>query len=260
MKDDSPPARTAARSDPLAATPEKMLPFVHALAGDVERQVMATLKPPATLPAALAGAAAAHRCYEDTWRYVQSLQMVPHACRAGCSFCCYLTVEATAPEVFGIAAHLQATRTPAQLEALKERLRQTAARVAGLTPAGRVQAQTPCALLDGGLCTAHAVRPLACRSWNSRDAGACERVWKGEGGDLRPAQDQRPEGINAGVHAGFVAALQSAGLPEEAAHGCELNTALSLALSDPDAAPRWLAGEDTLAPARAVVRYAGEAN
>ena len=248
------PGQTAGR-DPFAATPEKMLPFVRALAGDTEGRLGAGLGRPVT-PAALSAAArAAHDGYDQTWRYVQSLNVVQHDCRAGCSSCCFLTVEASAPEVFLIAEHLRATRTGAQLDLLKGRLRQTCATIRGLTPTGRVRAAVPCALLEGGLCSAHGVRPLACRSWNSRDVVACERVMREGGGDLRAVQDQRPLGINAGIRSGLLAALRRAGLPEDADHQCELNTGLLIALDHPQAVQLWVSGEDTLEPARAAVRY-----
>ena len=233
-----------------------MLPFVRALAGDMERRLGACLSRPVTPPAVSAAARAAHEGYDQTWRYVQSLNVVQHDCRAGCSFCCSLTVETSAPEVFLIAEHLRSTRTDAQLDLLRERLRRTSAAIRGLTPTGRVRAAIPCALLENGLCSVHAVRPLACRSWNSRDVSACERVMQEGGGDLRAAQDQRPLGINAGVHAGFVAALRGARLPEDAERRCELNTGLRIALDQPQAMERWVSGDDTLEPARAAVSYA----
>ena len=251
-----PQARQPAPRDPFAATPEKMLPFARALADDMGKQIGAHLGEPITTPSLLAAATATHRGYEQTWRYVQSLNVVQHDCRAGCSFCCYLTVETSAPEVFLIAAHLRATRTGEQIEALKERLRRTSTGVQGLTPAGRVRAAIPCALLENNLCSAHGVRPLACRSWNSRDVGACESIMREGGGDLRAAQDQRPLGINSGVHAGLLAALRRAGLPEDAARQCELNTGLLIALDRPQALEQWISGDDVLEAARTAVLYA----
>ena len=252
----TPQAGQPAKRDPFAATPEKMLPFVQALAGDTEKRLATYLGRPVTPPALLAAAQAAHDGYEQTWRYVQSLNVVQHDCRAGCSFCCFLTVETSAPEVLLIAEHLRATRTEQQLDLLKERLRRTAGDIRGLTPTGRVRAAVPCALLENGLCSVHGVRPLACRSWNSRDVGACEGIMRQGGGDLRAAQDQRPLGINAGVQAGFVRALRGAGLPEDAGRQCELNTGLLIALEGPRAVEQWVAGDDVLRPARETVSYA----
>jgi len=127
--------------------------------------------------------------------------VVQHACAAGCAYCCHLTVEASAPEVFLIAAHLKQNSSAERLAAIQERVEQTAAKVRGLSPEDRVRAALPCALLENGQCAAYAARPLGCRSWNSRDAGACAKVMQEGGGDLRPVQDQRPFGIESEVRA-----------------------------------------------------------
>ena len=158
--------------------------------------------------------------------------VVPHACAAGCAYCCHLTVEASAPEVSLIASHLKATCSPGRLDHITERVRQTADAVRGLSPTERVRAAVPCALLENGQCSIYAVRPLGCRSWNSRDADVCANILH-DGGDIRPVQDQRPLGIDSGVRAGFAAALRHAGISEDADQRCELNTALEIALDSP---------------------------
>ncbi len=242
-------------TDKNAATPAKMLPFARALANDVQAALQPGLNPPVAPQTLLAAAEASHRFYEQTWRYVQSLNVVPHACAAGCAYCCHLTVEASAPEVFLIAAHLKTTLPAARLAELKAHVRRTAEAVAGLSPDARVRAAVPCALLQNGQCRAYRVRPLGCRSWNSRDVRACAKIMEEGGGDLRPVQDQRPGGIESGVRVGFAAALTAAGLPEDDTRRCELNTALQNALEDPSALAGWLGGTDTLAASRAAVEY-----
>ncbi len=245
-------------ADANAATPAKMLPFARALAQDVQTALQPGLRPPVAPQTLLAATETAHQFYEQTWRYVQNLNVVPHACAAGCAYCCHLTVEASAPEVFLIVAYLKATLPAERLEAVKIRVRQTAAAVAQLSPVARVRAAVPCALLENGRCSVYTVRPLGCRSWNSRDARACAQIMQDGGGDLRHVQDQRPGGIESGVRAGFAAALRSAGLPEDDTRRCELNTALAIALDVPQALAGWLGGTDTLAPARAAVGYGQE--
>lgn len=56
-----------------------------------------------------------------------------------------------------------------------------------------------------------------------------------------------PDGVYTGVRNGAIEGLADAGLPS--AH-YELSRALHIALTEPDALDRWLAGEDVLAPAR----------
>ena len=216
--------------DPNAATPAKMLPFARALAADVQAGLASGLGAPVTPATLRAAAAASHQYYEQTWRYVQSLNVVPHACAAGCSHCCHLTVEVSAPEASLIAAHLRATESPKRQAQIAAQVRTTALRVRGLSPEERVRAAVPCALLHEGQCSVYDVRPLGCRSWNSRDAGVCAKVMADGSGDLRPVQDQRPFGIESGVRAGFTAALKEVGFAERAEERLELNAALAAAL------------------------------
>jgi outer membrane protein assembly factor BamB len=235
--------------DAHAATPEKMLPFVRDLARRSRQQLGSVLERPIT-PAALKEAAdASHRSFDETWRTIQELHHVTHACSSGCDHCCYLTVEGSAPAIFLIADYLRAQRTPLELKRLKAHLRHTVQRIHGLNPAERVRAAVPCGLLKNNLCTIYPVRPSGCRSWNSRDVQACARVLKEGGGDLRGVQDQRPFGIVAGIEEGLAAVLRAAGFPD-AGQQYELNAALLIALDHSDAAERWLAGEDVLLPAR----------
>jgi hypothetical protein len=223
-----------------------MLPFVRELARMLQEQLGGVLARPVNREALLAATDASHRFYETTWASIQQLHSVPHACASGCAHCCYLTVEASAPSVFLIAEYLRATRTPLELKRIKAHLRQTVARIGGMSAVERIRAVIPCALLKDNRCSVYAVRPPGCRCWNSRDADACARLLSEGGGDLRPVQDQRPFGITSGVHAGFTAALKAAGLPQNGEEHYELNAALLIALENPRSVQQWLDGESTM--------------
>jgi hypothetical protein len=182
----------------------------------------------------------------------------PPACRSGCSHCCHQAVGVSAPEVLAIAAHLQATRTPAELEAIIGRVRDADDRTRGLTAADRLSPDLPCPFLgdEDQRCSIYEARPLACRGTKSLDAGACER-------SLRDPQARRElladtlsvprylEPIRA-FHA--VAAGMQLALDE--LHGLEvlpleLTAAMRILLDAPESVPlRWLAGEDPFDAAR----------
>ena len=51
------------------------------------------------------------------------------ACRAGCSWCCAIPVDVSAPEAVNIADHLRRTLSTDRYAALLERVRTVAARV-----------------------------------------------------------------------------------------------------------------------------------
>ena len=242
-----------AGSDPLIATSAKMLPFIHALTNEAAEKCAATFANSAQADAPLAIAKTAQAHFEQTWTLIQTIHPAELDCAAGCCHCCYLTAETTAAEALGIAKYLRDTRTPEQMREIEKRVNRTAEQVCGLSPEARVQAKIPCALLENGKCGAYPARPLGCRAWNSRSAGVCAALLENSengGGDLRRFQDQRPLGIHAGIGAGLAQALTSAGLTEPAERPCELNAALGIALSKPNVAERWQAGEDVFAPAR----------
>lgn len=108
------------------------------------------------------------------------------ACRKGCAWCCRLEVRVS----FAEAAHL-ARRASAD-PALEARLRATVARTKGLSEVARFRAAIPCAFLDqaSGACSVYEDRPLACRSYRSRDADWCRSVVGTDGGTV--AANQAP--------------------------------------------------------------------
>ena len=169
------------------------------------------------------------------------------ACHAGCHWCCYFKVSATVPEIFVLARHLEATRTPDALASLKAHLSLLAQDPRLFSDARKVAARIPCALLDAaGSCSVHEARPIACRGWNAYDPEACIRSLDDEDeiapGNLQLARECAVVGL------GLLAALDDAALPTDIV---ELNSALSIALSEPHALERWLAGEPIFFAARA---------
>ena len=164
----------------------------------------------------------------------------PKACRAGCNYCCYLQVDVSVPEVLRLASYIGETFSPAALAALKDRLRRAASRVRGINSYERMFAKIPCPLLSEGNCSVYEARPLVCRGYNSYSWVACvqelkhPRSWKGV------PHDEAQRDIRSNVLDGLIAGLKDGGLRSEA---LELIAALSIALDQPDAGERWLAGE-----------------
>lgn len=171
---------------------------------------------------------------------------LPSACREGCAFCCQQTVGTAAPEVLRIAAYLRQTLTPEQLRNTLARVRERTEQRRALRPDQRARARLPCPLLVENRCTAYPVRPLTCRGFNSSDAVACERsLQTGNAAGVPSYAPQRR--LCTFVLDGMRAGLEEIQLEGEL---LELTAALDIALTLPDAAERWLAGEAVFAPAR----------
>jgi Fe-S-cluster containining protein len=160
-------------------------------------------------------------------------------CQAGCVSCCYLMVLGSPFEVFSIARHLLDTKTPAELEGLKERLRRVAE--VPVDAALRVKAKTPCALLENGRCSAYEQRPAVCRMMLSQSRAACDACLKGAGGSI-PYVGQ-PSKFAGAMQMGIdYALIARRNLPTE---GAELSRALLIALADYQGVlTHWLQGKD----------------
>jgi Fe-S-cluster containining protein len=160
-------------------------------------------------------------------------------CRPGCVSCCYLMVGGTPLEILAIARHLLETKTPAEIEGLKDRLRVVAE--VPLDPVLRVKAKIPCAFLENDRCTTYELRPSACRMALSQSRAACDACLQGAGTSI-PYIEQ-PSKIAAVMQMGIDYALISRrNLSTETA---ELSRALLIALDDYEGAlTSWLEGKD----------------
>ncbi|MFZ6689973.1 YkgJ family cysteine cluster protein [Undibacterium sp. SXout11W] len=93
------------------------------------------------------------------------------ACRAGCSFCCHVRVEAQQPEIDYIAHQL--TQLPvAELAHIVEHMRARLAEKQRLIAIDPLQ-KPPCVLLENQQCMIYENRPAVCRKGHSIDAQQC---------------------------------------------------------------------------------------
>jgi Fe-S-cluster containining protein len=150
------------------------------------------------------------------------------ACAAGCSFCCHVHVETTAPELLAIAGFVRRTLAPHALTSLRERLTQRVAVAGTLSDEARWAARVPCALLDEqGRCSVYPVRPLRCRAFHSCSAAACRAAFDGTSDDEPLVNPTLARALGA-VEAGYDDALVSAG---GSAAGVRLESGLLALLS-----------------------------
>lgn len=164
------------------------------------------------------------------------------ACKPGCHYCCHLPVHVRPYEAFALAAWLRRQFSPAQLEALRERLRANLAKTRALGAEGRMRANLACALLDGeGSCTAYAARPAQCRKFHSTVLATCEASFARPDDDTIPSPEHPAVAHNAAVIIAQAAnAARDAGF-DAAAY--DLNAALLEALDNAKAERRWRDGK-----------------
>jgi len=173
------------------------------------------------------------------------------ACRAGCTWCCYFTVDVRAVEVFGILDFVERSFTAEEKARVYAEVRTNAAALKELDESERMTRNVKCPFLSEGRCTIYAVRPQTCRNYHATNAAGCQQSYEDpENSDIDP--DFAPWVYQAGgAHVeAFSTALRDAGYDVSA---YELNCALDAALSEPGARERFearqqpfqkLSGED----------------
>lgn len=231
------------------------------LLGDFLRQISKTLATavenalvqgamPANVEAVARTAATAHDdAVAGIAKIVPPLER-PLACRQGCNHCCHITVVTDVPSVLRLAEHIRSRFSADQREDLRRRIAHRIGAIDAMSNPERVRARLPCPLLVDGVCSAYEARPLICRAFNSFDAEACAReIMSGRPGAEIPSYDvplRIGMAVANGVEEGLIEAGQFDG-------GIELVRGLAIALSEPNAAKRWLAGEELFYPARVTV-------
>jgi Fe-S-cluster containining protein len=123
----------------------------------------------------------------------------PSACCKGCNFCCHLPVATSVPQISVIADHVKSTFKPSEVQDLRKRMEEYQTSVAR-HPSGKGLALCP--LNVDGACSIYDVRPTACRSFNSTDAGACERALANDW-ETKIPMDYGPIGAELAVQAGY---------------------------------------------------------
>jgi Fe-S-cluster containining protein len=171
------------------------------------------------------------------------LEVVPApqaiACHAGCHWCCHMKVSLTAPELFAVAEYVESGVAEPIRARIKTRAAELSQDVRIFSSEAKVEARIPCAMLsEQGACLVYPARPLACRGYNSLDAESCRRSLDD---DLEIVECNEPlVRDSTAVALGLLAGIEDAALPAQL---FELTSGLHLALSEPNALQRWLAGE-----------------
>src|SRR5450432_4272561 len=162
------------------------------------------------------------------------------ACRAGCTWCCYFTVDVRAAEVFRIVDFVEQLFTPAERAQVYAEVRANSATLRKLREGERVTRNLKCPFLSDGRCTIYAARPQSCRNYHATNVAGCQRSYEEpENLDIDP--DFAPGVYQAGgAHVeAFNRGLRDSGYDVNA---YELNCALDAALSQPSARERFESG------------------
>jgi Fe-S-cluster containining protein len=162
------------------------------------------------------------------------------ACRAGCAWCCYFTVDVRAAEVFRILDFVEQCFAPEEKARVHAEVRANSAALRKLGENERVTRNVKCPFLSEGRCTVYENRPQSCRNYHATNVAGCRQSYEEpENLDIDP--DFAPGVYQAGgAHVEAVStAMRDAGYDVNA---YELNCALDAALSEPGARARFESG------------------
>ncbi len=100
------------------------------------------------------------------------------ACGAGCSWCCYFTVDVRPVEVFRILDFVEQTFTPEQKARVYAEVRANRAMLEKLDEDERVTRNLKCPFLSDGRCSIYAARPQSCRNYHATNVAGCQQSYE----------------------------------------------------------------------------------
>lgn len=158
-------------------------------------------------------------------------------CCAGCTWCCYFTVDVRAVEVFRILDFVEHSFTAEEKARVYAEVRANSVALENLDENARMTRNVKCPFLNDGRCTIYAARPQTCRNYHSTNVSGCQQSYEDPGNlDIDP--DFAPWVYQTGgAHVeAFSTAMHDSGYDVNA---YELNCALQAAISDPAARERF---------------------
>jgi len=159
------------------------------------------------------------------------------ACRAGCTWCCYFSVDVRAVEIFSIVDFVERTFTIEEKARVYAEARANVTALGDLGESERMKRNVKCPFLNDGRCTIYSARPQACRNYHATNVTGCQQSYEDPDNlDIDP--DFAPWVYQAGTaHVdAFSTAMRDAGYDVRA---YELNFALDAARSESAARERF---------------------
>lgn len=156
------------------------------------------------------------------------------ACKAGCFWCCYFSVDVRAVEVFAILEFMKRELSSEEQIRIRADIEANALLLKGVSEDARAQRNVKCPFLYNGRCSIYTARPQTCRNYHATDAAGCERSYnEPDNIDIDPEFAPLVYQFGGSHVEAFAKAMTQSGY-DIAAY--ELNSALHEALADPTAA------------------------
>jgi Fe-S-cluster containining protein len=159
------------------------------------------------------------------------------ACKNGCFWCCYFTVDVRAVEVFAILDFMARELSPDEQARVWREIEANNALLQGLSELERMKRNVKCPFLAAGRCTIYQARPQTCRNYHATDATGCRISYEQpENTEIDPEFAPLVYQTGGAHVDAFSSSLQLRGYDISA---YELSAALAAAIADPDARARF---------------------
>ena len=159
------------------------------------------------------------------------------ACRNGCFWCCYFTVDVRAVEVFGILDFMARELSSDEQARVLREIEANAAQLKNVSELERMKRNVKCPFLAAGRCTIYEARPQTCRNYHATDATGCRISYEQpENTEIDPDFAPLVYQIGGAHVDAFCTSLQLRGYDTTA---YELSAALAAAIADPHARSRF---------------------
>lgn len=177
------------------------------------------------------------------------------ACKNGCAWCCYFTVDARPIEILNIVDTMKRALPADEQERIVREAKANNDKLRVLPPEARVYQNLKCPLLVGnaqsGVCALYSARPHTCRNYHATDAAGCRLSFEQPNNeDIDPAFAPSVYQIGGAHVEAFNRSMQDAGY-DTRVH--ELNAALAAAVADVDECRRRFSSKE-----RAFTSLSGE--
>ena len=160
------------------------------------------------------------------------------ACKNGCWYCCYYKVDVRADELFKIVEYIRREFTIEQLQKIRGEVANNAKIMKNMTHDEQLAANIKCVFLSEQSCSIYPVRPEKCRTFHARDMDGCKASYE-QPHNFDIPNSFHPElfTLESGHTEGYKYALEQSGYD---ASYYEMNTALSMCISDSAPKVKWL--------------------
>jgi Fe-S-cluster containining protein len=100
------------------------------------------------------------------------------ACKSGCFWCCYFTVDVRAVEVFSILDFMQRELSADEQARVWREIEANSALLQGLDDMERMRRNVKCPFLAQGRCSIYEARPQTCRNYHATDVTGCRASYE----------------------------------------------------------------------------------